>query len=120
MTIAEIKTNLRCTCLVLIAIFVVCTSATAQTKDDRTLSPYFVVKGDPSVDQLPLKDTNVEIAVSGVIADVKVVQTRLRHATASTTLDTYGHLWPDSDDTTRTAVAAAISRPFQAAIEQHS
>ena len=30
--------------------------------------------------------------------DVKVVQTRLRHATASTTLDTYGHLWPDSDE----------------------
>jgi Ca-activated chloride channel family protein len=32
------------------------------------------VQGDPSVDQLPLKDTRVEIAVSGVIADVKVVQ----------------------------------------------
>jgi integrase len=43
--------------------------------------------------------------------DVKVVQTRLRHGSAATTLDTYGHLWPDSDDTTRNAVAAAISRP---------
>ena len=32
-------------------------------------------KGDPNVDHLPLKDTRVEIAVSGVIADVKVVQT---------------------------------------------
>src|SRR5438477_6086155 len=42
---------------------------------DKTLSPYFFVQGDPSVDQLPLKDTRVEIAVSGVIADVKVVQT---------------------------------------------
>src|SRR5438067_13898412 len=42
---------------------------------DKTLSPYFFVQGDPSVDQLPLKDTHVEIAVSGVIADVKVVQT---------------------------------------------
>jgi integrase len=30
-------------------------------------------------------------------ADVKVVQARLRHASAKTTLDTYGHLWPDSD-----------------------
>lgn len=47
----------------------------AQNSGDRTLSPYFVVKGDPAVDRLPLKDTNVEIAVSGVIADVRVVQT---------------------------------------------
>ena len=38
--------------------------------------------------------------------DVKVVQARLRHASAKTTLDTYGHLWPDRDDTSRAAVAA--------------
>ncbi|MEV6589314.1 site-specific integrase [Streptomyces acidicola] len=30
-------------------------------------------------------------------ADVKVVQQRLRHSKATTTLNTYGHLWPDSD-----------------------
>ncbi|MEP7149606.1 MAG: VIT domain-containing protein [Acidobacteriota bacterium] len=42
---------------------------------DKTLSPYFLVKGDPGVDQLPLKATNVELSVSGVIADVHVVQT---------------------------------------------
>ena len=36
--------------------------------------------------------------------DVKVVQARLRHKSAKTTLDTYGHLWPDSDDSTRAAV----------------
>jgi Ca-activated chloride channel family protein len=42
---------------------------------DRTLSPYFFVHSDdPSVDRLPLKDTQVEIAVAGVIADVKVTQ----------------------------------------------
>jgi hypothetical protein len=29
-----------------------------------------------------------------------------RHASAKTTLDTYGHLWPDRDDTSRAAVAA--------------
>lgn len=40
--------------------------------------------------------------------DVKVVQARLRHASAKTTLDTYGHLWPDSDDTSRAAVARAL------------
>lgn len=37
-------------------------------------------------------------------ASVKVVQRRLGHASAKTTLDTYGHLFPDADDTTRTAV----------------
>jgi len=33
-----------------------------------------------------------------------VVQARLRHASAKTTLDTYAHLWPDSDESTRTAI----------------
>src|ERR1035437_7058844 len=28
--------------------------------------------------------------------DVKVLQARLRHASAMTTLNTYGHMWPDS------------------------
>src|SRR5262249_35476408 len=42
---------------------------------DKTLWPYFFVQGDPSVDHLPLKDTKVEISISGVIGDVKVVQT---------------------------------------------
>lgn len=39
---------------------------------------------------------------------VKVVQARLGHADASETLNTYSHLWPDSDDTTRAAVDAAF------------
>lgn len=66
---------------VLLAIITVSVSGAAQTSDDaqapkdKTLAPYFVVQGDPQVDQLPLKGTQVEIAVSGVIADVKVVQT---------------------------------------------
>jgi integrase len=37
-------------------------------------------------------------------ASVKVVQARLGHASAATTLDIYGHLWPDDEDTTRIAV----------------
>lgn len=41
--------------------------------------------------------------------DVKVVQARLRHASAKTTLDTYGHLWPDSDDSTRAAIEAVMA-----------
>jgi integrase len=35
---------------------------------------------------------------------VKVVQARLGHASAAETLDTYSHLWPDSEDRTRQAV----------------
>ncbi len=42
---------------------------------------------------------------------VKVIQLRLGHATASETLDTYGHLWPDSDDRTRQAVDAVLGAP---------
>jgi integrase len=42
-------------------------------------------------------------------ADVKVVQARLRHASAKTTLDTYAHLWPDSDDSTRAAVDTVLA-----------
>jgi len=42
---------------------------------DRTLSPYFFVKGgDASLDQLPLKATSAKVAIAGVIADVKVTQ----------------------------------------------
>lgn len=47
----------------------------AQAQEDKTLSPYFFVQGDPDVDRLPLKDTRVQIDVSGVISDVKVRQT---------------------------------------------
>ncbi|GAB3667098.1 site-specific integrase [Nocardioides korecus] len=42
-------------------------------------------------------------------ADVKVVQARLRHASATTTLNTYSHLWPDSDDSTRAAIDAVMA-----------
>jgi integrase len=42
-------------------------------------------------------------------ADVKTVQARLRHASAKTTLDTYGHLWPDRDESTRAAVEAVFN-----------
>jgi len=42
---------------------------------------------------------------------VKVVQARLGHASAAETLDTYSHLWPDSEDLTRQAVDAAFGVP---------
>ena len=42
--------------------------------EDRTLSPYFRVKGEEAVDGLPLKATQVQASIAGVIADVKVTQ----------------------------------------------
>jgi hypothetical protein len=47
------------------------------------------------------------LIVSG--ADVKTVQARLRHASAKTTLDTCGRIWPDSDETTKAAVDAVLT-----------
>jgi integrase len=41
--------------------------------------------------------------------DVKVVQKRLRHASAVTTLNTYGHMWPDADESSRAAVAVVLA-----------
>jgi Ca-activated chloride channel family protein len=67
--------NVRIISLVLIAVSIVSVSGSAQTQDDKTLAPYFFVQGDPNLDHLPLKDTRVQIDVSGVIADVKVLQT---------------------------------------------
>jgi integrase len=47
-------------------------------------------------------------------ADVKIVQARLRHASAKTTLDTYGHRWPDSDDSTRAAIDVVMAARAEA------
>ncbi|MGH3644354.1 MAG: tyrosine-type recombinase/integrase, partial [Mycobacterium sp.] len=41
--------------------------------------------------------------------DIKTVQARMRHASARTTLDTYGHLWPDADESTRSAIGSVIT-----------
>ena len=77
------KLSVRNVCLVMAAMTILSfsrpgqtqSSGPAETQTDKTLSPYFFVQGDPDVDHLPLKDTDVQIDVSGVIADVKVVQT---------------------------------------------
>jgi Ca-activated chloride channel family protein len=72
-----------------------------RAADDKTLSPYFFVEGgDPALDRLPLKQTQVDVAIAGVIADVTVRQvyenrgTRPLHARyvfpASTRAAVYG------------------------------
>jgi Ca-activated chloride channel family protein len=57
------------------AVVVITAGPGLANADQQTLSPYFFVAGDePSAEQFPLKDTKVEVTISGVIADVKVTQ----------------------------------------------
>ena len=47
----------------------------ADAENTKAESPYFFVKGaQPGVDALPLKSTDVQVNISGVIADVVVTQ----------------------------------------------
>lgn len=41
--------------------------------------------------------------------DVKVVQSCLRHASAKTTLDTYGHMFPNAEESARAAVRSVLT-----------
>lgn len=55
---------------------------------------------------------------SGLIAancDVVTVQRALGHSSATITLSTYAHLWPDANDRTRTAAAGLITQVNAAA-----
>jgi integrase len=47
-------------------------------------------------------------------ASVKTVQARLGHASATETLNTYAHLWPDSEDHTRAAIDRVLGAPRDA------
>jgi Ca-activated chloride channel family protein len=80
--------------------------AVAQTgESDRTLSPYFVVGGAaPGVDALPLKSTQVDVRVAGVIADVRVTQ---RYRNEGTVPIEARYVFPAS---TRAAVTAMTMR----------
>lgn len=53
---------------------------------------------------------------SGLIAqgcDVVTVQRALGHASATTTLNTYSHLWPTAEDRTRTAAGALMAEALE-------
>ena len=67
----------RCTRIALFAALVgkLALPVQADAAEDKTLSPYFLIEGDPAVDRLPLSKTRVKVDVVGVIADVKVTQT---------------------------------------------
>jgi Ca-activated chloride channel family protein len=72
---------------------------------DRSLAPFFVVDhAEPGVDALPLKSTTVDATVSGVIADVRVVQ---RYRNEGTQALEARYVFPAS---TRAAVTALTMR----------
>ena len=84
----------------------------------RPVAPYTIetafAKARATVDGLPegfrIHDLRHYFA-SLLIAhglDIKTVQARLRHASAKTTLDTYGHMWPDRDESSRAAVSSVL------------
>ena len=119
--------------MVIAAIGAVLVPLAAVAQDDRapadkTLSPYFFVEeGDPAIDRLPLKDTRVEVAITGVIADVTVRQvyenrgTRPIHARyvfpASTRAAVYGMTMTVGDVRTvaRIRERKQAAREFEAA-----
>ncbi len=67
--------SLATACLVVLCVPAIPDAAGNPESAGKTLAPYFFVDGDPSVDHLPLKSTDVEVRIAGVIADVSVVQT---------------------------------------------
>jgi len=49
--------------------------AEGSGREDKTLSPYFVVlSDDPEKDALPLKSTRADVKIAGKVADVTVTQ----------------------------------------------
>lgn len=59
------------------------TTAVHAAADERALAPYFEVSGaSPGLDVLPLKSTQVDATLAGVIAEVRVTQTYRNEGTA--------------------------------------
>ena len=63
----------------------------------RTFGPAAVAIGEPDLTPHGLRHTAASLAIAAG-GNVKVVQQMLGHATASMTLDLYGHLFPDQLD----------------------
>jgi integrase len=70
----------------------------------------------PKVDGLPAEfrfhDLRHYFAILLIAAgcDIKTVQARVRPGSAKRTLDTYGYLFPDADESTRAAVMLWVRR----------
>ncbi|MFC0878397.1 TonB family protein [Saccharicrinis sp. FJH2] len=97
--------------------FLFSTSYAAKASDDKNESPYFVVITDENHEaSLPLKSTDVNVNISGVIADVNVKQTYMN--TGNTPIEAI-YVFPAS---TRSAVYDMVmkigKREIRAVIEE--
>jgi Ca-activated chloride channel homolog len=85
---------------------------------DKTEAPYLLVRGEGSLDALPLKETRADVAIAGVIARVRVTQ--LYENAGATPLEAE-YVFPAS---TRAAVSAMRmkigARTIEAKIEKRS
>lgn len=63
-------------CMTIVLCFINLTALAENESDHvRTLSPYMYIEGgDPYIDRMPLKSTDVKVNISGVIAEVNVAQ----------------------------------------------
>ena len=78
---------------------------------DRLTKLYRVKVRDAGLVGIKLHDLR-HFYASGLIAagcDVVTVQRSLGHAKATTTLNTYAHLWPTAEDRTRKAAESIMS-----------
>lgn len=67
--------QLSATLAFVFAMFFNLTLLAQDAGDDRTISPYFLVKSEGTgTDQLPLKSTSAQVNIAGVIADVTITQ----------------------------------------------
>jgi hypothetical protein len=66
-------------------------------------------KTEASLRTIPLPEVVLEVLACHLAA-FPVGEQQL-HASASETLDTYSHLWPDSEDRTRQAVDSVLGEP---------
>jgi|GEM_PF-4457940 len=73
----------------------------------QTFAQLWVRKVDASSVERPIRFHDLRHFYASLLIrhgeSVKTVQARLGHASATETLDTYAHLWPDSEDRTRRA-----------------
>ncbi|WIB66748.1 tyrosine-type recombinase/integrase [Curtobacterium sp. MCBD17_035] len=95
-----------------------CSSATTGIPPHQNTIHYWWTKTLPAADAEPTRLHDLRhFYASGLIAagcDVGTVQRALGHAKATTTLQTYTHLWPTAEDRTRTAAAGIMTAVFAA------
>jgi integrase len=79
---------------------------------DSAWRPARAKAGLPTTGMHQLRHTYASLLIEAG-ESVKVVSERLGHTNAAQTLNTYSHLFPDSEDKTRRAIDGAFSAPAQ-------